>query len=80
MVFVDIIGWMPELDDRQLLAEFVGRNSEAAFTTLVERYVNLVYPAAKRTVKRTFVTGVYMNITDVRHTNPAAPVSIPMKA
>lgn len=39
---------MPELDDQQLLAEFVGRNSEAAFTSLVARHVNLVYSAALR--------------------------------
>jgi RNA polymerase sigma factor (sigma-70 family) len=39
---------MPELDDQQLLGEFVGRNSEAAFTALVARYVNLVYSTALR--------------------------------
>ncbi|MGH7951029.1 MAG: sigma-70 family RNA polymerase sigma factor [Limisphaerales bacterium] len=39
---------MPELDDQQLLAEFSGTNSEPAFATLVERYVNLVYSTALR--------------------------------
>ncbi len=39
---------MPELDDQQLLAEFTGANSETAFATLVERYVNLVYSTALR--------------------------------
>ncbi len=40
--------WMPELDDQQLLREFAGSNSEAAFATLVARYVNLVYSTALR--------------------------------
>jgi RNA polymerase sigma factor (sigma-70 family) len=40
--------WMPELDDQQLLQEFAGSNSEAAFATLVARYVNLVYSTALR--------------------------------
>ena len=39
---------MPELNDQQLLGEFVGRNSEAAFTALVARYVHLVYSTALR--------------------------------
>ncbi len=39
---------MPELEDIELLGEYAGRNSEGAFTTLVERYVNLVYSTALR--------------------------------
>lgn len=39
---------MPELNDHELLSEFVSNNSDAAFATLVERYVNLVYSAALR--------------------------------
>jgi len=39
---------MPELDDHQLLAEFVRNESEAAFAALVTRYVNLVYSTALR--------------------------------
>jgi RNA polymerase sigma factor (sigma-70 family) len=39
---------MPELDDQQLLTEFSSNNSEPAFATLVERYVNLVYSTALR--------------------------------
>ena len=39
---------MLNLDDMQLLAEYAARNSEAAFSTLVARYVNLVYSAALR--------------------------------
>src|SRR5580692_10120561 len=39
---------MPELDHHELLAEFVRNESEAAFATLVERYVNLAYSTALR--------------------------------
>ena len=39
---------MPEPDDQQLLSEFTGANSEAAFAALVARYVNLVYSTALR--------------------------------
>jgi uncharacterized protein (TIGR03435 family) len=39
---------MPELDDHQLLAEFVRCQSEAAFTELVRRYAGLVYSTAFR--------------------------------
>ncbi|HXR05751.1 MAG TPA: sigma-70 family RNA polymerase sigma factor [Candidatus Acidoferrum sp.] len=39
---------MLNLDDMQLLAEYAARNSEEAFSTLVARYVNLVYSAALR--------------------------------
>jgi len=39
---------MSEPDDHQLLAEFAGANSEAAFATIVGRYVNLVYSTAFR--------------------------------
>ena len=42
------MGWMSELDDHQLLAEFTQAASEPAFATLVERYVNLVYSTAFR--------------------------------
>ena len=41
---------MPELDDIELLAQYARHNSETAFTTLVERYVNLVYSTALRRV------------------------------
>jgi len=37
-------------DDMQLVREYVARQSEEAFTTLVARYVNLVYSAALRQV------------------------------
>src|SRR5688500_7564839 len=37
-------------DDSRLLQEFVADDSQAAFTTLVERYVDLVYAAAFRQV------------------------------
>ena len=39
---------MTELDDHDLLAEYARSESEAAFATLVARYVNLVYSAALR--------------------------------
>src|ERR1035438_7444670 len=41
---------MPELDDIALLKEYAEIGSEAAFTALVERHVNLVYSAALRSV------------------------------
>src|SRR5580698_3446602 len=41
---------MAELDDHQLLAQFACENSGAAFATLVERHVNLVYSVAWRSV------------------------------
>ena len=39
---------MPELTDHELLADFARSESEAAFATLVGRYVNLVYSTALR--------------------------------
>ena len=41
---------MPEMDDQQLLREFAKTSSEAAFATLVARYVNLVHSTALRFV------------------------------
>jgi RNA polymerase sigma factor (sigma-70 family) len=41
---------MPEMDDITLLREYAETGSEAAFTALVERYVNLVYSTALRSV------------------------------
>jgi RNA polymerase sigma factor (sigma-70 family) len=38
-------------DDLTLLREYAARNSEAAFATLVERHVNLVYSVALRQVR-----------------------------
>ena len=39
---------MPELDDHTLLVEFAREKSEVAFTTVVTRYVDLVYSTALR--------------------------------
>jgi uncharacterized protein (TIGR03435 family) len=39
---------MPEIEDIELLAQYARENSEAAFTALVERHVNLVYSVALR--------------------------------
>jgi RNA polymerase sigma factor (sigma-70 family) len=39
---------MTQVDDHELLAQYVGTESEAAFATLVARYVNLVHSAALR--------------------------------
>jgi len=44
---------MPEMDDIALLREYAETASEKAFTTLVERYVNLVYSTALRSVANT---------------------------
>jgi RNA polymerase sigma factor (sigma-70 family) len=44
---------MPELDDIALLRQFAEDNSESAFTSLVERHVNLVYSVALRSVGNT---------------------------
>jgi RNA polymerase sigma factor (sigma-70 family) len=41
---------MLTLDDRQLLEAYAARSSEEAFSTLVSRYLNLVYSAALRQV------------------------------
>src|SRR5262245_14240635 len=38
-------------DDMELVAEYATRRSEAAFATLVNRHVNLVYSAALRQVR-----------------------------
>ncbi len=45
---MDIMLWMSELDDHQLLAEFARAESEPAFAALVARYVNLVFSTACR--------------------------------
>src|SRR5258708_3708200 len=39
---------MTELSDAELLARFARNNSETAFSTLVQRYLNLVYSIALR--------------------------------
>lgn len=39
------------MDDLELLSEFATRNSEAAFSALVSRHLNLVYSAARRLVR-----------------------------
>ena len=44
---------MIEIDDHQLLAEFARDDYQAAFATLVERYVNLVYSVALRQTRNT---------------------------
>ena len=42
---------MNKLNDQQLLADFAGKRSEAAFTELVRRHVDLVHSAAQRMVR-----------------------------
>ena len=39
---------MPDANDMDLVREFARRNSEAAFTELVQRHINLVYSVARR--------------------------------
>ena len=38
-------------DDLELLQDYAARQSEAAFATLVSRYINLVYSSALRQVR-----------------------------
>ena len=45
---MDIIEWMAELEDHDLLEEFVRNESEPAFATLVGRHASLVYSTALR--------------------------------
>ena len=40
--------WMPDANDMELMQEYAGRNSEAAFAELVHRHINLVYSVARR--------------------------------
>jgi uncharacterized protein (TIGR03435 family) len=40
--------WMPDANDMELMQEYAGRNSEAAFAELVHRHINLVYSVALR--------------------------------
>jgi len=39
------------MEGPELLREYAERRSEAAFATLVQHYVNLVYSAARRQVR-----------------------------
>jgi RNA polymerase sigma factor (sigma-70 family) len=39
---------MPDANDMELMQEYAGRNSEAAFAELVQRHINLVYSVALR--------------------------------
>ena len=39
------------MEDLELLREYTERGSEAAFSTLVERHLGLVYSAARRQVR-----------------------------
>jgi RNA polymerase sigma factor (sigma-70 family) len=45
---MDIMGWMIEPDDHELMGEFARNGSESAFARLVARYVNLVHSTAFR--------------------------------
>src|SRR6058998_2581556 len=42
---------MMDMEDSELLREFAERGSEAAFTTLVQRYADLVYSTALRQLR-----------------------------
>src|SRR6185369_3343402 len=42
---------MQDTDDLELLRQYVEKQSDAAFETLVKRHVNLVYSAALRSVE-----------------------------
>src|ERR1039458_1423671 len=42
---------MGDMNDRQLLEDYVSRNSQEAFAALVQRHINLVYSVALRHVR-----------------------------
>jgi RNA polymerase sigma factor (sigma-70 family) len=48
LALAQIINQMPDANDMDLVQEFARRNSEAAFTELVQRYIPLVYSIALR--------------------------------
>jgi len=60
---------MPDANDMDLVREFARHNSEAAFTELVRRHINLVYSVALRC---TGDTGDAQDVTQGRlhHSRP----------
>src|SRR5450755_1084276 len=48
LALAGIIQQMPDANDMDLVREFARNNSEAAFTELVRRHLNLVYSVARR--------------------------------
>ena len=50
--FNRFISWMRPESDESLLQRYIARNDEAAFSLLVNRYVNLVYSVCNKTLTR----------------------------
>ncbi|HEX3626780.1 MAG TPA: sigma-70 family RNA polymerase sigma factor [Verrucomicrobiae bacterium] len=70
---------MNNLTDQELLREFVARKSDAAFTALVDRHVDLVYSAALRMVCDTHLAqdvtqGVFIALAKSAHELSNRPV------
>src|SRR5579863_9190898 len=62
---------MPMTEDMELLGEYVARDSQAAFETLLNRHVNLVYSTALRMVRDPGLAGEVTQTTFIILTKKA---------